>query len=121
LGQQSNNKELSKPSKTAFVFFSIPANYFDPSFLHNLSSFPAPVSDAGVTIRRPKPSKSAGLDCLPGFKTKACLDIFVPVLKYNFKLSLSLHFFLSSGKQSSALPILRISVSPYITVIALFL
>jgi hypothetical protein len=35
-----------------------------------------------IIIKRLRPSKSVGLDDIPGLITKGCTDIFVPILKY---------------------------------------
>jgi hypothetical protein len=50
----------------------------------------ASVSDSDVikAIKRLRPSKSVGLDDIPGFIIKDCTDIFVPILKHIFILSL---------------------------------
>jgi hypothetical protein len=43
-----------------------------------------------------KPSKSFGLDGMPGFIIKGCTDNFVPLQNYIFNLSLSQQLFPSS-------------------------
>jgi hypothetical protein len=40
-------------------------------------------------IKRLGPSKSVGVDDTPSFIINGCTDIFVPVLKHIFNLSLS--------------------------------
>jgi hypothetical protein len=49
-----------------------------------------PISNSDVqnAIKRLRPSKSVGLDGIPSFVRKGCSDMFVPVLKFVFNLSL---------------------------------
>jgi hypothetical protein len=51
----------------------------------------ATVSDWDIlkAIKRLKPSKSVGVDDIPGFIIKGFVDIFVPVIKHTFNLRLS--------------------------------
>jgi hypothetical protein len=58
-------------------------------FFHNLSAsseflFLSPVSDSDVftAIKPLMPSKSVGVDDIPGFINKGCTYILVPVLKH---------------------------------------
>jgi hypothetical protein len=44
-------------------------------------------------IKLLRPSKSVEVDDIPGFEIKGCTDIFLPVLKYIFNLSLSQQYF----------------------------
>jgi hypothetical protein len=62
----------------------------------------APISDADVckAIRRLKPSKSVGLDDIPGFIIKGCSSIFIPILRHIFNLSLTQHYFPSAWKET---------------------
>jgi hypothetical protein len=55
----------------------------------------ASVSDSDVikAIQHLRPYKSVGLDEIPGFIFKGCADIFLPILKHIFNLSLSQHYF----------------------------
>jgi hypothetical protein len=71
----------------------------DVVFTDNLSVFSVTDADVRKAIRWLKPSKSAGLDGIPGFIIKGCTDIFVPLLKYIFNLSLSQQLFPSSWKK----------------------
>jgi len=50
-------------------------------------------------------TKFLGLDCIPAFTTKCCLDIPIPVLKSIFNFSLSQHIFPSLWKQAAVVPI----------------
>jgi hypothetical protein len=69
----------------------------------------ASVSDSDVikAIKRLRPSKSAGLDDIPGFIIKGCTDIFVPILKHIFNLSLSQHYFPTLWKQAAIVSVLK--------------
>jgi hypothetical protein len=46
-------------------------------------------ADVCKAIKRLKPSKSVGLDDIPGFIIKGCSAIFIPILKHIFNLSLT--------------------------------
>jgi hypothetical protein len=46
---------------------------------------------------RLKPSKSVGVDDIPGFIIKGCTNIFVPVLKHIFNISLSRQYYFSAS------------------------
>jgi hypothetical protein len=50
-----------------------------------------PISDSDVckSIKRLTLSKSVGLDDIPGFVIKGCSDIFIPILRHIFNLSLN--------------------------------
>jgi hypothetical protein len=63
--------------------------------------------DVRKAIRRLKPSKSVGLDGIPGFIIKGCTDTFVPLLKYIFNLSLFQQLFPSSWKKAAIVPIFK--------------
>jgi hypothetical protein len=69
----------------------------------------ASVSDSDVrkATRRLRQSKSVGLDGIPAFIIKGCLDVLIPVLKFIFNLSLSQCIFLTLWKQASFVPILK--------------
>jgi hypothetical protein len=56
-------------------------------------------SDVRREIRRLKSTKSVGPDDIPSFIIKACSEIFVPVLKHIFNISLSNGVFPLSGKK----------------------
>jgi hypothetical protein len=55
----------------------------------------APISSSDVqnAIKLLRPSKSVGLDGIPSFVIKSCSEIFVPVLRFIFNLSLSQNTF----------------------------
>jgi hypothetical protein len=65
----------------------------------NLSVLSVTDADVRKAIRRLKPSKSVGLDGIPGFIIKGRTHIFVPLLKYIFNLSFSaaVSFFLEKS------------------------
>jgi hypothetical protein len=69
----------------------------------------APVSHSDIikAINRLKPSKAVGLDDIPRFVIKGCSDVFVPVLKHNFNLSLSQQYFPTLWKQAAIIPVLK--------------
>jgi hypothetical protein len=71
-----------------------------------LTLAPVSHSDISKAINRLKPSKSVGLDGIPGFVIKGCSDVFVPVLKHIF-LSLSQQYFLTLWKQAAIIPVLK--------------
>jgi hypothetical protein len=58
-------------------------------------------------IKRLGPSKSVGVDDIPGFIIKGCADIFVLILKHIFNLSLSQNCFPTLWKWAAILPILK--------------
>jgi hypothetical protein len=64
-------------------------------------------SDVFKAIKRLKPSKSLGVDAIPGFIIKGFTDIFVPVLKHMFNLSLSQQYFLTLWKQAAIVPFFK--------------
>jgi hypothetical protein len=56
-----------------------------PNLLSSSEFLPlASASDSDVykAIKRLRPSKSVGVDDIPGFIIKGCTDIFVPILKH---------------------------------------
>jgi hypothetical protein len=61
-------------SNTASVFPPIPIISFDASSLHNLPQSPVIDADVRKAIRQLKPSKSFGLDGIPGFAIKGCTE-----------------------------------------------
>ena len=81
---------------TASKFPSNPITSFDAASSDNLFLFPVTEADVCKAIRWLKPSKSGGLDGIPGFIIGGHTGIFVPLLKYNFNLSLSQQLFPSS-------------------------
>jgi hypothetical protein len=48
-----------------------------------------------------RPSKGVGLDGIPSFVIKGCSEIFIPVLKHTFNLSLSQQYFPPVWKQAA--------------------
>jgi hypothetical protein len=69
----------------------------------------ASVSDSDIikATERTRLSKSAGVDGIPAFIIKGCTDIFVPILKHIFNLSLSQQYFPILRKQAAILPVLK--------------
>jgi hypothetical protein len=62
-------------------------------------------SDVHKAIKRLRPSKSVGIDNIPVYIVKGCSDIFIPVLKFVFNLSLSQRSFLTLWKQTAVIPV----------------
>jgi hypothetical protein len=62
-----------------------------------------PISDADVckAIKRLKPSKSVGLDDIPGFIVKSCSDIFIPILMHIFNLNVTQQYFPAAWKEAA--------------------
>jgi hypothetical protein len=69
----------------------------------------APISDLDVckAIRRLKPSKSVGLDDIPGFAIKGCSAIFIPILRHIFNLSLTQQHFPTLWKEAAIVPVFK--------------
>jgi hypothetical protein len=63
----------------------------------------APISELDIckALRRLRPSKSVGFDDIPSFVVKDCSEIFVPVLKHIFHLSLPQNYFPTVWKQAA--------------------
>jgi hypothetical protein len=85
-------------------------NNWDPSDFPLLSHSPefvsiTPIFDADVCkpIKRLKPSKSVGLDDIPGFIMKGCSAIFIPV---SF-LSLTQQYFPAAWKEAAVVPVFK--------------
>jgi hypothetical protein len=105
-----DGKHLIKPNDVADEFakhfqsvYSNPCPIVFPTLLPSSECLPlASVSDSDVknAIKRLRPSKSVGIDDIPGFIIKGCTDIFVPVLKHIFNLSLSQQHFPTLWKQA---------------------
>jgi hypothetical protein len=55
--------------------------------------------DVHNAINRRRPTKSVGLDGIPSFVINGCSEIFVPLLKFIFNLSLSQNNFLNLGSK----------------------
>jgi hypothetical protein len=69
----------------------------------------APISDLDVckAVKRPKSSKSVGLDDIPGFVIKGCSGIFIPILRHTFNLSLPRQHFPTSWKEAAIVPVFK--------------
>ena len=76
---------------TLSVFYNSCMRHFPVDFRSPHSLPTASVCDSNVlkATRRLGPSKSVGLDSIPAFFIKSCLDALIPVLKLIFNLSLS--------------------------------
>jgi hypothetical protein len=68
-----------------------------------------PVSDADVckALKRLKPSKSVGLDDIPGFTIKGCSAIFIPILRHIFNLSLIQQYFPAVWKEAAVVAVFK--------------
>jgi hypothetical protein len=62
-------------------------------------------SDTQNATKRLRPSKSVGLDGVPSFVIKGCSELFVPVIKFMFNLSLSQHKSPTLWKQAAVVPV----------------
>jgi hypothetical protein len=69
----------------------------------------ASISDLDVckAIKRLEPSKSVGLDDIPGFVIKGCSAIFIPILRHIFNLSLTQQHFPTVWKEASIVPVFK--------------
>jgi hypothetical protein len=69
----------------------------------------APISNSDFhnAIKRLRPTKSVELDGIPSFVIKDCCQIFVPILKFIFSLSLSQNTFHNLWKQAAITPVLK--------------
>jgi hypothetical protein len=91
--------ELSKHFQTVY---SNPCHVVFPAPLDSSEVLPlVPVSDSDVlkAIRRLRPSKFIGVNDISGFIIKWCTDIFVPLLRNIFNLSLSQQIFRFYGSK----------------------
>jgi hypothetical protein len=87
-----DGKHVAEPDEAAYEFSKHFQSLYNNSCSHApstiLSSFDfltlAPISDSDVfrAFKRLRPSKSVGVDDIPGFIIKGCTDIFVPILKH---------------------------------------
>jgi hypothetical protein len=121
-----DGKHLIKPNDDAYEFSkhfqSVNDNPCPTVFPTLLSSSEflilASVSDWDVTkaIKRLTPSKSVGVDDIPGFVIKDCTDIIVPILKHIFNLSLSQHYFPNLWKQATIVPVLKKAKIPLLAI-----
>jgi hypothetical protein len=112
---------LAEPYKVADAF----AKHFQPVYstlctgvflsLSQSSEFAslALVSELDIckALRRLQPSKSVGLHDIPSFVIKGCSEIFVPILKHIFILSLTQHYFPTVRKQAAVVPVLNKKVT----------
>jgi hypothetical protein len=78
-----------------------------PPFRQLLNSLSVSDSDVIKATKRLRPSKSVGVDDILGFIIKGWTDIFVPILKHVFNLSLSQQHFLTLWKHAAIIPVLR--------------
>jgi hypothetical protein len=67
----------------------------------------APISELDIfkALRRLRPSRSVGLDDIPSFVIRGWSEIFVPVLKHIFNLSLTQNYFPAVWKQAAVVPV----------------
>jgi hypothetical protein len=116
---------LADHSEVANAFakhFQLMYNNPSPGLFPSLKSSPSeslslpPISDSDIfkALKRLKPSKSVGLDNIPGFIIKGCSAILVPVLKHIFNLSLSQQYFPALWKQAAVVPILKKGNSAFV-------
>jgi hypothetical protein len=93
-------------SLSIFNPFIIVALWTPPSQSSKFVSL-APISDTDVckAIKKLKPSKS-GHD-IPGFITKGCSGIFIPVLRHIFNLSLTQQYFPAAWKDTAIVPVFK--------------
>jgi arginine decarboxylase-like protein len=79
----------------------------------------APISNSDVhnAIKRLRPTKSVGLDGIPSFIIKGCSNIFVPVFKFMFNLSLFQNVFPNLWKQAAIIPVLKKKKPPLLKII----
>jgi hypothetical protein len=61
--------------------------------------------DIRKALRGLRPSKSVGLDGIPSFVKKGCSEIFLPVIKHIFNLTLTQHYFSTVWKQAAVVPV----------------
>lgn len=73
-------------------------------------------SDVSTAVTILRPSKSVGVDAIPGFIIKGCTDIFRYVLKHIFNISFSPEYFPSLWKQAAIVPILKQTTVPTLAV-----
>jgi hypothetical protein len=56
-------------------------------------------------VKRLKPSKSVGLDDIPGLIIKGCSAIFIHILRHIFNLSLTQQYFPTAWKEAAVVPV----------------
>jgi hypothetical protein len=112
-----DNQYVTDPKLTAFAF----ANHFASTFNANYQSFipsdliasdclpTASISAAEVSkaIKRLRPSKCVGLDGIPSFIIKGCSDVFIPLLKHIFNLSVTSATFPTLWKETAVVPVFK--------------
>jgi hypothetical protein len=64
-------------------------------------------SDVQNATKRLRPTKSVGLDGIPSFVIKGCSEIFVPILRFIFNLSLSQNTLPKLWKQAVIVPVFK--------------
>jgi hypothetical protein len=67
----------------------------------------AEIFDVQNTMKRLRPTKPVGPDGIPSFVTKGCSEIFVPVLKFIFNLSISQNTIPNLWKQAAIVPVFK--------------
>jgi hypothetical protein len=108
---------LAEPCNVADAFakyfqsvYNTPCTGVFPSLLQSSEFLSlAPISELDIckALRRLRPSKSVGLDDIPSFVIKVCSEIFVPVLKHIFNISLTQHYFPTVWKQAAVVPVFK--------------
>lgn len=109
----------SAPAEVANMFadyfkncFSFDNKPYQPGdnflYCHNfLSSVRVDSAEITEAIKKLKPKFSSGADGIPSFIIKGCSELFVPILKHIFNLSLSSRTFPSLWKRSVVVPALK--------------
>jgi hypothetical protein len=90
------------PCTEIFPFLSQSSNF--------LSFTPISELDIRKALRRLRPSKSVGLDDIPSFvirRVKGYSEIFVPVLKHIFNLSLTQNYVPTEWNQAAIVPVFK--------------
>jgi hypothetical protein len=108
---------LAEPYKVSDAFtkhfqtvYNTPCTGVFPSLLQYSEFLSlAPISELDIcrALRCLRPSKSVGLDDIPSFVMKGCSEIFVPVLKDIFNLSLTQNYFPTVWKQAAVVPVFK--------------
>jgi hypothetical protein len=70
-------------------------------------SVPVANSDVHNATKRLRPTKSVGLDGIPSFVIKGCSEIFAPIVKFIFNLSLFQNNFPNLWKQAAIVPVCK--------------
>ncbi|PNF33582.1 hypothetical protein B7P43_G14684 [Cryptotermes secundus] len=125
-----DGKHLIKPndiddefSKHFQAVYHNPGPIVFPNLLSSSEFLPlASLSESDVmkAIKRLRPSKSVGVDDIPGFIIKGCTDIFVPILKHIFNLSLSQHYLPPYGSKQQLSLFSKKAKVPLLAIIGLY-